>query len=281
MYATRSNVNVVLEYCVTDLEEVIKDRTIILSPQEVKTCLHMILSGLHNCHQHWTLHRDLKPSNILIGADGNLKLADFGLARIYGSPNPRMTHQVITRWYRPPELLFAADRYGPAVDMWSVGCIFAELLLRVPYIAGNSDIDQLSKIFQARGTPTDDDWPGREHLPAYVKFSDTPAPDHKRLFTAASPAALDLLNAFLVLNPEKRISCEEALNHNYFQVEEPNICEAEDLMRKIKSGITVKDKSVTKNNVDDVIPMSIVRNESSRRSPGGKRISLGKRRLEF
>ena len=112
MYAFKSNVNMVIEYCLTDLEDVIRDQTILLAPAEVKCCLKMILDGIEAYRRKWILHRDLKPSNILIGSDGNLKIADFGLARLHASPNARLTHQVITRWYRPPELLYAARSYG-------------------------------------------------------------------------------------------------------------------------------------------------------------------------
>lgn len=230
----------VIEYCITDLEEVIRDRSIILTPGEVKCCMEMILRGLSACHRTWTLHRDLKPSNILIGADGQLKLADFGLARIHASPKTRLTHTVITRWYRPPELLYAAKKYGPAVDIWSVGCIFAELMLRMPYMPGDSDVDQLAKIFQARGTPKEGEWPNKETLPAYFEFTKTPEPDHRLLFTASTPTALALLNKLLKLDPVERISCDEALKHDYFLKEMPKACSAEQLLEKIKSGRTVK-----------------------------------------
>lgn len=101
----------------------------------------------------------MKPNNLLIASDGHLKLADFGLARDFADPGYKMTCQVITRWYRPPELLFGCRYYSTAVDIWSVGCIFAELMLRIPYLPGESDMDQLKTIFRALGTPTEDDWP--------------------------------------------------------------------------------------------------------------------------
>lgn len=230
----------VIEFCITDLEEVTRDRSIILTPAEVKCCMVMILKGLAACHKTWTLHRDLKPSNILVGADGQLKLADFGLARLHGSPKARMTYQVITRWYRPPELLYAAKKYGPGVDIWSVGCIFAELMLRMPYLPGDSDTDQLAKIFQARGTPKEGEWPSRTTLPAYIEFSPTPEPDHRMLFTASTPASIDLLNKLMKFDPKERISADEALQHAYFTKEFPPVCSAAALLEKIKSGKTVK-----------------------------------------
>lgn len=103
--------------------------------------------------------QDLKPNNLLVNSEGILKLGDFGLAKFYGSPNRIYTHQVVTRWYRSPELLFGARIYGVGVDMWAVGCILAELLLRVPFLQGESDLDQLTKIFQVLGTPTEETWP--------------------------------------------------------------------------------------------------------------------------
>ena len=101
----------------------------------------------------------MKPNNFLLTHDGVLKIADFGLARDWGDAGRSMTSQVVTRWYRSPELLFGAKEYTYAVDIWAVGCIFAELMLRTPYVAGDSDLDQLTKIFHALGTPTETDWP--------------------------------------------------------------------------------------------------------------------------
>ncbi|KAG8974953.1 TFIIH complex serine/threonine-protein kinase subunit kin28 [Tulasnella sp. 425] len=168
--------------------------------------------------QHPNVIEDLKPNNLLIASDGQLKIADFGLARDFADPNPgfKMTWQVITRWYRPPELLFGCRHYGTAVDMWSVGTIFAELMLRVPYMAGDSDLDQIKTIFRALGTPTEEEWPGHTKLPNYVNVGQFPKSPLNLLFTAASPEALDLLAKCLIYEPRRRISAKDGLHHPYF-----------------------------------------------------------------
>uniref|UniRef100_A0A6V7PS59 [RNA-polymerase]-subunit kinase n=1 Tax=Ananas comosus var. bracteatus TaxID=296719 RepID=A0A6V7PS59_ANACO len=130
----KGNLHLVFEFMESDLEAVIRDRNIVLSPADIKSYLQMTLKGLAFCHRKWVLHRDMKPNNLLIAADGQLKLADFGLARIFGSPDRKFTHQVFARWYRAPELLFGAKQYGAGVDVWAAGCIFAELLLRRPFL---------------------------------------------------------------------------------------------------------------------------------------------------
>jgi len=210
------NINLVFECMETDLERIIKDRNIILGASDIKSYMQMLLRGVEYCHKHWVLHRDLKPSNLLVDKTGQLKLADFGLARIFGSPDRQFTHYVVTRWYRAPELLFGAKQYGEGIDMWSVGCIFAELMLRTPYLPGDSDIDQLGKMFAALGTPNEDVWPGMKELPDYVEFNPCPTPPLKQLFSAASDDALDLLSKFLKFDPNMRISASEALKHGYF-----------------------------------------------------------------
>ena len=217
VFVYNGTISLVFEYCEADLEGVIKDSSRHLDAAQVKGYMLGTLRGVAFCHASWVLHRDLKPGNLLLTTAGAVKVADFGLARLYGSPERRYTGQVVTRWYRAPELLFGAKFYGPAVDLWSVGCIFAELMLRVPYFPGNSDIEQLSRIFTGRGTPTEETWPGVSSLPDYIPFQPQPGQPMRELFTAASDDALDLLRQLLTLHPGARIGAAAALEHDYFR----------------------------------------------------------------
>ncbi|EME28234.1 Cyclin-dependent kinase 7 [Galdieria sulphuraria] len=272
VFGTSSNINLVFDYCIADLEQIIKDKTIALSTAEVKGALKMILCGVAKLHENWVLHRDLKPSNILMDTQGVLKLTDFGLSKLFASPYRKYTNQVVTRWYRAPELLFGATQYGTGIDMWSVGCIFAEMMLRQPYFPGDSDIDQLSKIYSALGTPTEEEWPGVAALPAYVEFTPKPRPPMRQTFTAASDEALDLLNQFLLFDPWKRISAQDALNHPYFK-KPPLPCSPNQFLEKVKSGrlFLDSDSRYSLNQVETDDPLSKRRRYSD----------LGKRRLEF
>ncbi|KAF6169013.1 hypothetical protein GIB67_038510 [Kingdonia uniflora] len=212
----KGDLHLVFEYMESDLEAVIRDRNIVLSPADVKSYIQMTLKGLAICHKKWVLHRDMKPNNLLIGADGQLKLADFGLARIFGSPGRKFTHQVFARWYRAPELLFGTKQYGSGVDVWAAACIFAELLLRRPFLQGSSDIDQLGKIFAAFGTPKSSQWPDMVYLPDYVEYQFVSPPPLRSLFPMASDDALDLLMKMFTYDPKSRISAQQALEHRYF-----------------------------------------------------------------
>jgi len=212
-----SNVSVVLEFMPEDLAQIINDKeNIVLSPADVKSYMKMLLSGVAYIHSHWVLHRDLKPANLLIGGGGVLKLADFGLAKVYGSPNRDLTNQTCTLWYRAPELLFGAKAYGAASDMWSVGCIFAELIQRDAIFKGTSELSQLARIFALLGTPTEVNWPGVSTLPNFAAYEATPPRNFREIFHTATDDALDLLSSLLVLDPKQRISAEDALGHPYF-----------------------------------------------------------------
>ena len=216
VFAHKKNLNLVFEFCSSDLEMVIKDKSAPLSAAEVKSYAKMTLEAVKHCHDNWVIHRDLKPNNLLIAPTGCLKLADFGLARIFGSPDRRFTHQVFARWYRAPELLLGSKTYGPGVDVWAVGCIFAELMLRRPFFAGSSDIDQLGRVYAALGTPTETIWPGVSTLPDFIEFVYVPPPSLRDTFPNETDEAIDLLKQMLAYDPNKRLTAAQALEHAYF-----------------------------------------------------------------
>lgn len=216
VFSNKSNLNLVLEFLDSDLEAVIRDKQLVFQQADVKSWMLMTMKGLDFCHRNWILHRDMKPNNLLISADGVLKLADFGLAREYADDRARMTCQVVTRWYRCPELLLGARSYSTGVDVWAAGCIFAELMLRVPFMAAESDMDQLNVIFSALGTPTEQDWPGFTKLASGATFEKKPKNDLSLLFSAASSEAIDLLQRMLAYDPRKRITSRESLSHPFF-----------------------------------------------------------------
>jgi cyclin-dependent kinase 7 len=216
VFGHNSNISLVFDFMNTDLEVIIKDTSVVLTAGHIKRYMIMTLQGLEYLHTMWVLHRDIKPNNLLVDKNGILKIGDFGLAKFYGSPNRVYTHQVVTRWYRCPELLFGARIYGPGVDTWAVGCILAELLLRVPFLPGDSDLDQLSKIFETLGTPTEDDWPGMTTLPDYIPYKTFPGIPFKTIFKAAGPDLLELLNGLLTHCPSKRYNSVQALKSSWF-----------------------------------------------------------------
>ena len=188
-------------------------------PRQVKMFLYQILCGIAYCHSHRVLHRDLKPQNLLIDRSTNaLKLADFGLARAFGIPVRTFTHEVVTLWYRAPEILLGSRQYSTPVDIWSVGCIFAEMVNQRPLFPGDSEIDELFKIFRIMGTPNEDTWPGVTSLPDFKSaFPKWQPKDLKNVVPNLEPAGLDLLSSMLYLDPSKRITARSALEHEYFK----------------------------------------------------------------
>ena len=214
----------VYECAYTDLEKILANKSIAVSLADVKQHMFTLLTAISACHDRWILHRDLKPDNLLFLQDGTMKLADFGLARMYGTPKTRLSPQAITLWYKPPELLLGAYEYSGAADMWSVGCIFAELLLRRPFLQGKTDISQLDTIFRVFGTPNETNWPDYETLPLCARGlewdSTTPIP-FDEIFTAAPKDAISLLRSILVLDPNMRFTASQCLNHPYFSNDPP------------------------------------------------------------
>jgi serine/threonine protein kinase len=159
----------------------------------------------------------LKPQNLLIDKEGSLKLADFGLARAIGIPVRTYTHEIVTLWYRAPEVLLGSKHYSTSVDMWSIGCIFAEMASHTPLFPGDSEIDELFRIFRVMGSPTEESWPGVSSLPDYKPdFPRWPAVPLTNAVPQLDPDGLDLLNKMLIYDPGKRISAKRALEHPYF-----------------------------------------------------------------
>lgn len=231
------------DYAEHDLYEIIRHhREKLNSPinqYTVKSLLWQILNGLNYLHSNWIIHRDLKPSNILVMGDGDeqgvVKIGDFGLARIYQAPLKPLGDNgvVVTIWYRAPELLLGAKHYTTAVDMWAVGCIFAELLTLKPLFQGMEDksthnpfqLDQLDKIFKVLGHPTPERWPTLNNLPFWQsnrqhiqgrKYENSVL---HQMVNFQQKGSYDLLSKMLEYDPCKRISAAQALEHEYFRCE--------------------------------------------------------------
>jgi cyclin-dependent kinase 7 len=213
IFIHKNAIHLVLEYIEFDLEAILKNKSIVIMPGDIKAWMHMLLRGLLECHNNLFIHRDIKPNNLLIKSDGTLKLADFGLTRVIDN---KMTVQAITRWYRPLEMLLGASSYSYSADMWGVGAVFAEMFLRVPFFAADNDFQQIDMIFKALGTPSEKDWPLIKELPGWFEFKKTAGVSFEVLFSAASPDAIDLMKKLLTFDPTKRISCLNALKHEYF-----------------------------------------------------------------
>lgn len=172
--------------------------------------LYQLIKGVEYCHGRRILHRDLKPQNLLIDESRNLKLADFGLARAFGIPLRVYTHEVVTLWYRAPEILMGSRHYSTAVDIWSIGCIFAEMVLKRPLFPGDSEIDELYRIFRLRGTPTEENWPGitglKDWKPNFPVWHRQPL---EKTVPTLCPEGVDLLHRMIEYDPARRISAKQ------------------------------------------------------------------------
>jgi cyclin-dependent kinase len=219
----------VFEFLDQDLQNFMESRDHNLTPGQVQSFMRQLLAGIEHCHQRCVLHRDLKPQNLLISGEGRLlKVADFGLGRSFAIPVRKTTSAVVTLWYRSPDVLLGSTTYGTPIDLWSVGCIFAEMVHGVPLFDGRSDIDQLQKIFQFLGSPSHDTWPS---LPSYpnsesmlskpefrVPFAPRCDAFYKTVQAKLGPQGVDLLRGLLQYEPERRLTASQALNHPYFSV---------------------------------------------------------------
>nr|XP_012136197.1 PREDICTED: cyclin-dependent kinase 2-like isoform X1 [Megachile rotundata] len=183
----------------------------------LQSYLYQLLKAISFCHLRCILHRDLKPQNLLIDREGHIKLADFGLARTFGVPVRTYTHEIVTLWYRAPEILLGTKFYSNAVDVWSLGCIFAEMATRRALFPGDSEIDQLFRIFRTLGTPDESIWPGVSQLRDYTSMFPRWEP---RCLDEVVPSfdsdAKDLLLKLLTYDPSQRITAKKGLSHPYF-----------------------------------------------------------------
>ncbi|XP_065212065.1 cyclin-dependent kinase 14 isoform X2 [Planococcus citri] len=220
---TRHTLTFVFEYVHTDLSQYMERYSGGLHYGNVKLFLFQLLRGLEYIHKRRVLHRDVKPQNLLISEIGELKLADFGLARAKSVPSHTYSHEVVTLWYRPPDVLLGSTEYSTSLDMWGVGCIFIEMITGMPSFPGVRDtVDQLEKIFRVLGTPTEKDWEGVTRLRGYRQNVEKIGfhrgmklgYEFPRLYDIAEGEAL--ASAFLQMQPEKRISADDAMRHKYF-----------------------------------------------------------------
>lgn len=235
------NVFMVFEYLEYDLTGVLETPEIRLTQDHIKSWSQQLLSGCHYMHINKVIHRDLKASNLLINRKGELKIADWGLARSWNSEMKRLTNKVITLWYRPPELLLGCVEYTTQIDMWSVGCIIAEMFRRSGFLKGANEAGQLDLIFKTCGHPTKENWPDiHKQCRLWKRFE--PGPGKKRFPNRLAEAlraqlphprwmtdeAVKLISKLMELNPETRWSALQALDADYF-FESPIVKEAKDL----------------------------------------------------
>ncbi|KAI4094978.1 MAG: hypothetical protein LQ348_006525 [Seirophora lacunosa] len=217
---TENKLMLVFEYMDKDLKKFMDSRGQggQLDYVTIKSFMYQLLQGIAFCHENRVLHRDLKPQNLLINNKGQLKLADFGLARAFGIPVNTFSNEVVTLWYRAPDVLLGSRTYNTSIDIWSAGCIMAEMYTGRPLFPGTTNEDQLQKIFRLMGTPSERSWPGITTFPEYKSGWHVYATqDLRMILPTVDPAALDLLGRCLQLRPEMRISAQDSLQHVWFR----------------------------------------------------------------
>ncbi|RIA96589.1 kinase-like domain-containing protein [Glomus cerebriforme] len=217
---TENKLMLVFEYMDQDLKKYmdIHGNHGALDSMTIKLFMYQMLTGIDFCHENRVLHRDLKPQNLLINKNGQLKLADFGLARAFGIPVTTFSNEVVTLWYRSPDVLLGSRSYSTSIDIWSAGCIMAEMYTGRPLFPGTTNEDQLLKVFRIMGTPNEQTWQGVSQYPEYHKpYPQYPQQDMSVYLPMIDRHGLDLLMQMLVYDPDKRITAKNALKHIYFQ----------------------------------------------------------------
>jgi len=243
--AIPKSVYLVFEYHEFDLTGILGTRAIRLTQDHIKSWSMQLLQGVHYMHVNKIIHRDLKAANILIGRNGELKIADWGLARTWNERMERLTNPVITLWYRPPELLLGCKKYSPKIDMWSVGCIIAEMFRRTGLLTGCNDASQIDLIFKTLGHPTESDFPDiNEVCPQWSKFE--PKNEQQTLKSRlretlrshlpnprwVTENVITLIQNLLAYNPTKRWSAQKACTESEYFFESPSFKPAKDLYMK-------------------------------------------------
>ncbi|AEA39012.1 cyclin-dependent kinase-like 2 (nucleomorph) [Cryptomonas paramecium] len=215
----KSVLYIIFQYLDCDL------RTFIISNKKKNNGLHIklikhfvfqLLLGLKHCHDQGIVHRDLKPQNILIENAIRIKIADFGLSRNFCVPVGRYTHEVVTLWYRPPEILLGVKCYSTSVDIWAVGCIMAEMILGRPIFCGESEIEQILAIFKILGTPSVKNWPSVYLLKDWHEFPQWKSCEIHKLFKGLDSDGIRLLCSFLHINPSKRANSSDSIESVFF-----------------------------------------------------------------
>lgn len=215
----RDGVFLVFEYSEHDVALLVDNLKKPFEEAQVKCVMLQLLRAVQICHKNWVVHRDIKLSNLLYHR-GEVKLADFGLARCFTEPHGRYTTKVVTLWYRAPELLLGSQDYTNAIDMWAVGCVFGELLCHHPLVAHNTESEMITGLFRLLGAPNESIWPGCSKLPGMRKLSLDPK--QFRFSTLSErlpklpPEGLHLLEALLTYDPARRLTVDEALAHPYW-----------------------------------------------------------------
>ncbi|KAF8774575.1 cyclin-dependent kinase 10-like [Argiope bruennichi] len=225
----------ILEYCPYDLSKILDDEEIKkeINHTHIKSIMHQLFTGLQVLHENFVVHRNLTMTSILFSETGVLKITDFSSSRQF--TRRKMTPNVVPRCYRAPELLFGAEVYSSAIDIWSAGCIFAELLLKRPLFKTESDLDAISTLVDLLGTPTESIWPGFSDLPHLQNYTLRDQPHNKLTlkFAEQPTTCIALLHKIFIYNPSKRFSAEKCLIHSYFN-DKPLACSLDTFLALLK-----------------------------------------------
>jgi len=218
VFHTDKSLYLAFEFCDSDLKQYMRSIGNMLPAAAVQSYCWQLINVISRCHSHRIFHRDLKPQNLLVQpARGVLKIGDFGLTRAFQLPLRAYTHEVVTLWYRAPEILLGAKEYACPIDMWSVGCVLGEMATGKPMFPGDSEIDELFKIFQLLGTPAENTWEGVSKLPDWQsKFPNWRRCNLRTSYAALSTNGVGLLEGLLAYDPRVRLAGKDALAHAYF-----------------------------------------------------------------